>query len=300
MGKQNDMTIPIGSACGPHGVIWQDGTCLPAGIINPDPIAVWIFETGTPLLSAVIVAFLIYKSIQQKTLTWSILIALASASCWWLESNGDWSQHLLYSPVLSHYGLSWPYTSPHNPNYMPITYALYWWAHAWAILKLVAWVQQRYFPNLTLGQGILLFSIPFTWAWNIVIEGPATWAGLWTYDPPIGMAIEWARGTYWPMLWPSLLMVGWINLIAWMVKLPEEQGELNRIERFFRLGVLLAKPGWSRGESSVANPMLGTAKFQLVRLLCWVLFFNVTFALTLNLPLFLMRMVFGFHSEYLP
>jgi hypothetical protein len=99
------MTNPIGSACGPAGIIWQDGTCLPAGIIKADPIAVWIFEAGTPLLSAIIVAFLIYKSIRQKTLTWSILIALASASCWWLETKGDWSRHLLYSPVLSHYSL---------------------------------------------------------------------------------------------------------------------------------------------------------------------------------------------------
>jgi hypothetical protein len=170
---------------------------------------VWIFETGTPLLSALIVAFLVYQSIRQKTLTWSILIALASASCWWLETNGDWSQHLIYSPVLSHYRRDWPYTSPRNPNYMPITYALNWWAHAWAILKLVAWMQRRYFPAMTLGQGILIFSVPFTWAWNIVVEGPATWVGLWTYDPPIGVAIEWARGTNWPMLWPSLLMVGW-------------------------------------------------------------------------------------------
>jgi hypothetical protein len=292
------ITDMIISACGPPGSIWQDGTCLPAGIINPDPVAVWIFETGTPLFSAIIVAFLLYKSLQQKTLTWSLLIAIASASCWWLETNGDWSQHLLYSPVLSHYTLNWPYTSPHNPNYMPITYALYWWAHAWAVLRLVGWVQKRHFPNLTLGMGILLFSVPFTWGWNIIVEGPATWAGLWTYDPPIGPAIEWARGTYWPVLWPSMLMVVWINLIAWMVRLPEEQNELNRIERLFNLGGLLGKPGWSRGEGG--NPMLGTARFQAVRLLCWVIFFNVTFALTLNLPLFVMRMWGGFHSNYLP
>jgi uncharacterized membrane protein YhdT len=35
---------------------------------------------------------------------------------------------------------------------MPITYARYWWAHALAILKLVAWMQLRYFPKMTLGR----------------------------------------------------------------------------------------------------------------------------------------------------
>lgn len=295
------MTRQSGTVCGPHGVIWHDGRCLPRGIVSPNAVAVWIFDTGVPLLAALIVAVLVYRSIKGRTLTWSVLIATSSASCWWLETFGDWAQHLLYSPVLKHGHLAWWCTTPHNPIFMPITYALYWWAHAWAILRLVQWAKTSMLPKLTLGQGIVLFSIAFTWAWNIAVEGPATWAGLWTYDPPIGPALEWARGTYWPILWPSLLMVGWINLIAWMVGLPEEQTRLNRIERLFGLGGVLARSGWSRAaDRSEGDPTRGTLKFQILRWLSWVVFFNVTFALTLVLPLFLVRMAFGLHSYFLP
>jgi hypothetical protein len=257
-----------------------------------------VFDVVTPALAAVLLAVIVWDCLRKRTLTWSFLIAIASATTWWLETFGDWAQHLLYSPVLRHYTLDWWYTAPHNPDLMPVTYALYWWAHAWAILRLAQWLRGKW-PNLTLGQGILLLSAPVTFLWNLVIEGAATYLGWWTYDPPIGPALVWERGTYWPLTWPVFLMMGWINLIAWMVGLPEEQNRINRLERFFRLDRLLAKAGWSKVSGS-SNPMAGNWRFQSVRLLAWILYFNVTFALTLNLPLFLMRMIPGFHSDYLP
>ena len=296
------MSLEIGSSCGPSGVIWEDGNCIPQGVIDPDPVALWVFDVLTPAVSAILVLIIVIHCFKTKTLTWSFLIATASATTWWLETFGDWGQHLLYSPQINHYTLDWWYTAPHNPVLMPITYALYWWAHAWAILRLVQYFQRRFMPNISLGQGILLLSIPFTWAWNVTVEGPATYYGLWTYDPPIGPAFEWERGTYWSYLWPSMLMVGWINLIAWMVGLPEEQNRCNRLERFFNLDRLLQRKGWFNESSSEAaiNPSSGTWMFQVVRWLSWVVYFNVTFLLTLVLPLYLMRMVPAFHSYYLP
>jgi hypothetical protein len=291
----------VGSPCGPDGVIWEDGICLPQGII--DPTAPWIFDIVTPALAAVLLIIIFYHCARDRTLTWSFLIAIASATTWWLETFGDWAQHLLYSPVLHHYTLDWWYAAPHNPVLMPVTYALYWWAHAWAILRLAELVLRKW-PALTLGQGILILSLPVTFLWNLVIEGAATYLGWWTYDPPIGPAIAWERGTFWPLTWPVCLMIGWINLIAWMVGLPEEQDRLNRLDRFMGLHRLLARVAWLKTgveqPEAVHNPALGNWKFQIVRLLSWIVFFNITFALTLNLPLFLMRMIPAFHSYYLP
>lgn len=298
------MSMEIGSACGTRGVVWTDGRCIPQSVMNPDPQAVWGFDVLIPIVSAVLLAIIIYRCIREKCLTWSFLVATASATTWWLETFGDWGQHLLYSPKLNHYTLDWWYTAPHNPVLMPVTYALYWWAHAWAILRVVQYFRKNMLTTISMGLGIILLSVPFTWLWNIVVEGPATYFGLWTYDPPIGPGIEWPRGSYWPILWPSMLMVGWINLIAWMVGLPEESNHLNKLERFFHLQKLLQRAGWSKSASGsdagAVNPVSGNWKFQSIRWLCWVAFFNVTFLLTLVLPLFLMRMVFAFHSEYLP
>jgi hypothetical protein len=40
---------------------------------------------------------------------------------------------------------------------MLITYVRYLWAHALAIFKLVAWMQLRYFPKMTLGRAFCFF-----------------------------------------------------------------------------------------------------------------------------------------------
>lgn len=271
------------------GLVWTDGTCVPRGVVDISQGAIWAFDVITPAIGAILLVLIIRDCIKVGGLTWSFMIAIASATCWWLETFGDWGQHLLYSPQLNHYILDWPFSAPHNPALMPLTYALYWWAHAWAILRLVQLLQKRW-SGLSLGMGIVILSLPVTFIWNLIIEGAATYFGLWTYDPPIGPAIEWARGTYWPLTWPVFLMVGWINLIAWMIGLPEEQDRFNKLEKFMRIDRLAAS----------ANPMEGGIGFQAIRLGAWIVFFNVTFALTLNLPLFLMRVGPGFHSPYLP
>jgi hypothetical protein len=160
------------------------------------------------------------------------------------------------------------------------------------VLRLAQWLQRRR-PGTSLGVAILLLTAPVTFLWNLVVEGAATAAGLWTYDPPIGPAIRWANGAHWPLMWPVLLMFGWINLIAWMVGPPEEQHQPNKIERLFGLAGRLAP-------SAAGDPTHGGARFQAVRLLVWIVFFNLTFALLLDVPLLAMRVLGGFNSPFLP
>lgn len=272
---------------GGQGIVWTDGRCLPAGIVGV--AAPWIVNILIPIASSIMLVFMIRRCVGERRLTWHFLLAVASASTFWLETYGDWAQHLLYTPDFDHYTLPFRASAPHNPLAMPFLYALYWVTHAWAILRLAQWLQRRR-PGTGLGVALLLLSVPVTFAWNLTIEGAATYAGWWTYDPPIGPAIDWrplgGRG-HWPLTWPLFLMFGWINLIAWMIGPPEESDRPNRLEQLFGFDERLVGPG-------------GNAKVQALRLLGWIVFFNVTFALTLNLPLLAMRTLGGFDSVYLP
>ncbi|MGI4801289.1 MAG: hypothetical protein ACRYG8_46160 [Janthinobacterium lividum] len=292
------LLLPVAGVCPPDGVLYIDGACIPRSISAP--IMTWMFNIEVPILSAIVVTILLRNCIKSKTLTWSILIAIASASTFWLETYGDWAQHLSYSPYLYHYVLTKPFTVPYNPSMMPLTYALYWWAHAWVILQLAGWLHRRK-PKVSLGLGILLLSLPVTFLWNLIIEGWATYAGWWTYDPPFGPAIRWSNGSYWPLLWPVMLMLGWINLIAWMIRMPAEQHRPNYIERLFRVDRLLTSPRWSTNPADLTHvdTSSGNAAWQALRLLVWIVFFNLSFALTLNLPLSLMRFATGLRSQWL-
>jgi len=283
--------------CPARGSLWSDGRCLPNAILHPT--GVFGMEVAVPVLSAIMLVFIVRKCLRARSLTWSFLLAVASASTFWLETFGDWAQHLLYTPYLHHYTVPIQQSAPHNPVVMPLTYAIYWWAHAWVILRLASWGRQR-FPKIGMGTAILSLSAPVTFLWNLIVEGTTTYFGIWTYDPPIGPAIHWPNGAYWPLLWPVMLMMGWINLIAWMVRLPEEQHEPNGIERLFKLDKLLSNPGWTRGGNNTSDMQAGNVRFQLLRLAVWIAFFNVTFALALNLPLYFMRVLGGFGSVWLP
>ncbi|MCW2717316.1 hypothetical protein [Pseudonocardia sp.] len=302
-----------GDGCPPGGLRWTDGRCVPAGVVNPP--ATWVLDYGVTALGVIVLVGLTVHAVRQRRLTWWLLLSVASASTWWLETFGDWGQHLSYSPNFLHYHLDWPFTAAHNPAWMPVMYAVYWVAHAWAILRLAQWWTSRK-PGRSIGHGILVLSVPLTFVWNLVIEGFAAYMGWWTYEPAIGPFIDMGRGN-WPLLWPMLLMFGWINLIAYVVGLPEEVRRFNCLERTLRLDRLLRRPGWARRPASreaggdwvvltalpevdLDDPASGTARFQVVRFVGTIAYFNATFFLTLVVPLVGLRLITGWGSPFLP
>lgn len=308
--------------CPPGGVLWTDGTCVPAGLVGAP--ATWLMDVALPVAAVVFLAVMVVACVRRRSLTWWMLLSLASASVFWLEAFGDWGQHLMFSPEFAHYTLDWKWAGRHNPYWMPLMYAVYWVAHAWAILRLAQWLQRKR-PGMSLGMAILILSAPVTWVWNLVIEGVAAYLGWWTYEPPIGPFFDLGRGN-WPLLWPALVVWGWINLMAWMVGPPEEENRLNRLERLFRLDRLLVRPGWSRapigqrtsaiakhGQVAVVDsrtavgsvaideldPTMGAVRFQFVRLCAWIIFSQITFAF-FGAVIIGVRLIFGFDSAFQP
>jgi hypothetical protein len=282
--------------CPPGGARWTDGRCVPEGLIVPP--ATWVLDDAIPSFAAVMVAVMVIDAVRKRRLTWWLLISICSAMTWWMETFGDWAQHLSYSPEFRHYTLTWKWSAPHNPMWMPMMYAAYWVAHAWAILRIAQWAGRRW--GWSLEKAMLVLTIPVTWIWNFVIEGGAAYMGWWSYDPGIGPTIDMGRGN-WPLLWPMTLMFGWINLIAYVVGFPEDDDRLNRLERFFRLDRLLARDRYRRAGASIGlDPSHGNVRFQLLRFGAWSAFFQVTFLLTLVVPLHLMRHLTGWAGDFLP
>lgn len=303
-----NMGIPGESCNAGAGLVWQDGLCLPKGLF--DPPAGWVLDYLTPVLSIIVLIFLIQQSIKKGKPTWWLMIAIAAASTWWMETAGDWGQHLLYSPTFNHYHVDWAISAPHNPMWMPFTYAIYWAGHTWAILRLAQWYQKRH-AGVSLGKAIMVFTVPLTFVWNIAVEGTAAYMGYWTYNPPIGPYLDMGRG-FFPLMWPMLTMFIWPNLISWLVGLPEEQG-LNQLEKFVGLGrwrataatqLPAAKVGAMAvaggGTASVAVARQGGMSFEALRLLAWIVVFNVTFFVALVVPLIGVRLLTNWGSFYLP
>lgn len=285
--------VPGEPCAGGAGVHFADGRCVPSGIVDPPMQA--LLDWVIPAAAILILVGLVVSSVRQRRMTWWLMISLASASTFWLETFGDWGQHLLYSPNFLHYTLPLPMTAPHNPAWMPFMYAVYWVLHTWAILRVAQWFQGRR-PGMGIGRAIILFSVPLTFLWNIFVEGTAAYMGWWTYDPPIGPYLDMGRGNF-PLLWPMLLMFTWPNLIAWLVGLPEESGQLNRLERWFGFEQRLRA---HFGDRAPPEPGAGGRGLQLQRLGIWIAAFQLTFILCLILPNAGLRLVTGWSSFYLP
>lgn len=281
----------VGEKCaGGEGVHWQDGRCLPEGIIDP-PLS-WLLNYAIPLVAILILIVLLRDSLKKGEVTWWVLMCLASASTFWLETFGDWGQHLLYSPNFLHYSLPIGFTAPHNPLWMPFMYAVYWVLHTWAILRMAQFYQRRHL-GASLGRAIVVFTIPLTFLWNICVEGTAAYMGWWTYDPPIGPYLDMGRGNF-PLMWPMLTMFVWPNLISWLVGAPEDSG-LNHLEK--SIGLHRWSMATKAGNSAEVAP---DRPPTYLRILAWLAVFNITFVVCLVVPLMGLRLLTGWDSFYLP
>ncbi|KAF2814664.1 uncharacterized protein BDZ99DRAFT_566618 [Mytilinidion resinicola] len=241
---------------------------------------------------------------------------------------------------MRHHLLEWlPLKAPNDPVFVPFSYAVYWTAHS-AMLMQLAPILQRYFKRLTLLQAVLVLSLPLNYSFDIIVDGFCTYMGYWTYDPGMGLVIQWSTGGRQPLTWPILLMSGWPNLIAyWGGKPPLTS--LNIMERWFRLDRLTEpQVPYIEGngrldleDASEVSPLLGRPKsskgkawvdkwntseeydarldyrvkesvprwlFESARFGAWLVVFEVSSFVTLVVPLVVLRWATGKGSPYVP
>ncbi len=295
-----------------------------------DPGGTWVFNVAVPIVGGTLMLLAILDVVRRRRFTWGFLFLFNSLAIYWMETVGDWAQHLIYSPAFAqHHLLEWlPVKTPNDPLFMPFAYAVYWGVHALLILWLSQWLASK--TGWSMLKSLLVLAIPVNYVWDFVVEGAATAMGWWTYDPGIGPVLEWPDGGRITLLWTIGLMCVWPNLIAYWAGKPPIRG-LNHLERFCGLQRFTTpKESLGSGSPDTAgatspNEASGVAtatrvrskqqefddhlnyavtiprwRFELLRLGAWFVGFQVSAVLLLGVPLLLMRILTGFDSPYIP
>lgn len=281
---------------------------VPDALLQPSSL--WFFDVVIPLFGTAAILWALGDSIRCRRLTWSFLFLTNSMIVYWMETVGDWGQHLIYSPrFASHHLLDWlPLKTPYDPVFMPFSYAAYWTIHAFLLLACAQQLVRRY--NWSMLKAVIVLAIPLNVTWDLFVEGMATALGWWTYDPGIGPVLEWPNGARITLLWTVGLMCTWPNVIAYWGGKPPVPG-LNHIERMCRLErFTTAKQPTKPAPKASARERYDAAlnysvtiarwKFESLRMAAWVVVFNVSFFMMLVLPLVLMRIITDHQSPWIP
>ncbi|WP_165608000.1 hypothetical protein [Mycobacterium alsense] len=297
---------------------------VPPATLHPG--GVWFFNWIVPIIGSVFIVLVIADVMRRRRLTWGFLFLFNSMAIYWMESLGDWGQMLYYSPAFArHHLLEWlPLKTPHDPLFMPFAYAVYWGVHALLILWLSQWLSTK--TGWSMLKSVLVLAVPVNYAWDFTVEGSATALGWWTYDPGIGLVLQWGSGGRITLLWTIGLMCLWPNLIAYWAGKPPIRG-LNHLERFCRLDRFTVpkradspRPS-ATGAGATAVALAPTAsrptkqqefdgylnyevtiprwRFEVLRLAAWFVGFQVSFFVYLT-PLLIMRGLTGAESPYVP
>ena len=166
---------------------WVDTPTPPA---LQDPPGIMAFQIGVIVIATYFMIMACWDSYRCGRLTYAFLFFWNSVLCYWMETAGDWGQHLVYSPKFwCHHLLDWiPYKTPNDPVFMPFTYGMYWTFHS-ILLMWLAPILQHFIPKLTLLQAVLVVSLPLNYALDIVQEGICTYLGYWTYGECPGSSL---------------------------------------------------------------------------------------------------------------
>ena len=294
-------------------------TPVPAALQHP--AGVWFFDWVIPIAGGAVIVWAVADSVRRRQLTWWLLFLLNSMLVYWMETMGDWGQELLYSPAFArHHLLDWlPVKTPNDPLFMPFAYAVYWTVHALVVLGLGQLLMSRF--GISMLRAILILAVPVNYAWDFLVEGIATAAGWWTYDPGMGPSVTWSDGGRITLLWTVGLMCVWPNLIAYWAGKPPVRG-LNHLERFLGLrrwtrpaATRSMVPDQAAGDGGVRTLTRTVAsqdalldydvvvprwRFEVARFAAWFVVFQLSFFLLLIVPLVLMRVLTGHDSVYVP
>jgi len=278
---------------------------VPEGV--RDPLGIWFFDVVVPIAGIAVAIWLLIKSVRAGRATNLLLFFVASASCFWLETFGDWGAYLVYSPKFRHYTLPIRQTTPIDPWFMPAAYALFFMLYSVGVRRAATRLSKEHTREsrvaregagpgamlsaqarevsasrvrLSLAQAILLLGVPLLIAWDLLVEGVASALGWWNYTTlPVGPHLPLGRGSM-PLLWP-LFLVAWPNVVT--IWASRGEGQLTWFER--RMGVAHVRQGWRR---------------ELARLGAWILVFNITYMVLVDGPPIVYRLLFGHASVYVP
>lgn len=210
------------------------------------------------------------------------LLAVAGFSIFWQEFYADWGAYLMWNP--DYRMLPWgttPLTTPDKPAMNLWSYPVFMTAAFLAMLALQRWARRRW-PRVHPLLLSLLTAGPVLIAFNVVMEyiSVAT-LGFWSYVDTVGPALHSEAGTM-PLLYPNIPFGLFGAVTAFLIGWTNARGRP-------RFEALIASPDLPRG-----------IRRDTLRVLAWVLMFNVTYWLFLVTPCILIRLAFGEPSTLVP
>lgn len=275
---------------------------IPGAIKHPP--AIWFFNFGIPVVATVVLIALTVQSVRRKSLSWYWLFFVSGVASFWVETIADWSIYLTYSPAFATYQLpfNYPWHVWDNPAFIPFAYGVYWGVFPYVVLRINQFVSKRFgWGGL---KSLLIVGIPFSYCWDLLVEGTATYFGWWTYEPPLGPHFSWVPlggAGIQTLIVPPLLMIIWPNVVAWMAGDPKD-GTSPRIARLFRIPAHRDLSGIGTASlHELATPTRSSwdARYELLKIGGWISVFYWA-QVTQLLPVVLVRYVFGHESVFAP
>lgn len=156
----------------------------------------------------------------------------------------------------------------------------------------------------------VLIGAPLWYAVDLVIEGGASYLGWWSYDSFVGPALQSSEGNF-PLIYPIVFFAAWCTLMGALVYHVDDGGltTLERVLRFDRLKTRFTNdpgPGHEPDRAGAVAMKTATARrsasaqWQAVRLVVWVIAFNVSYWLVFIFPIVIIRELVGPASTIVP
>ena len=239
-------------------------------------------ELGTVLILIVVTIGFAIETRRRGSLSIPALCAIAGLSIFWQEFYADWGSYLLWSPKF--HMMPWGstlWTTPDKPWFVVASYPLFMCFAFTTMLTLNRFVVGK-FPSANLFLVCLFTAAPALFLINFALEAAAVaLAGQWSYVDTLGPALITDKGRQ-PILYPGIPFGIWGAVLCYLIMHRDDTGH----PRFERLtSSLKFAQGWKR---------------ESMRIVAWMVTWNLTYWLLLSAPLIALREFFGQPNALVP
>jgi hypothetical protein len=245
----------------------------------PEPVIGWLFEVvGIGVWFAVAVYYVL-RVVRERTVPIGAMVFVGATTMFWQEWYADWSAYLLYNPKFAL--IPWDSTWWTTPNKPWAVVAGYGWFIGLSLPALAALCIRRAGAGPVTFTGVFLVVLPIYWAFDMIIEFPATRAHWWTYADPAPLAVTNEEGGF-SFIWPILPFAFWAVVAVWLLARRDDRGFMWH-ERVMRVSAV--QPGASRETARVG---------------AMVVMLNASYLFAFVLPLCLIRALLLHDSSVVP
>lgn len=250
----------------------MSSSVLAAGALPPSN-APWLVEIGGWVTFVLVAGVLIHRWRKNGKPDTAALLFIGCFTMWWQEFYADWGAYLYYNPDL--WLIPWgetPFTTPNKPVYVLAGYG-WFYAGGFALILAVFRRFRRRRPEVPYLFALIVTAlIPF-FLWNLITADGISFITNWYfYLNPVGPSIQTHKGGL-PLLYPAFPFVFFAPMVVASLDRRSDDGR-TWFER-----------------SMAVKPIINTAGQRVHQIMAWVIGMNVMYAVTLTIPLIVIRLI---------